>query len=201
MMAFPTIPGETPLDDISGLKIKDITTRSQLEVAESENIRVAMLRYLGRKPSRRMARFDLSWVLKLHKEMFGQVWSWAGKIRKCNVNMGSAWQHVETHLYELLENLRFWEKNVVVLTQAVRLHHGAVVIHPFLNGNGRWSRMLANIWLKLHGQPITDWPHPHLAKMSPIRKVYLKALRQADEGDWEPLLQLHKKYEKKKQVD
>lgn len=37
--------GETPLDDISGLKIKGITTRSQLDEVEAENILDAFLKY------------------------------------------------------------------------------------------------------------------------------------------------------------
>ena len=45
-----------------------------------------------------------------------------------------------------------------LLDQAVFLHHRAVAIHPFPNGNGRWSRLISNIWLKLHDQPIVRWP-------------------------------------------
>ena len=37
--------GETPLDDISGLKIESITTRSALDEAEAENILEAFLKY------------------------------------------------------------------------------------------------------------------------------------------------------------
>jgi Fic family protein len=49
-------------------------------------------------------------------------------------------------LQTLLEDLVFWEaRGDALLEQSVRLHHRAVWIHPFLNGNGRWARMLANI--------------------------------------------------------
>jgi hypothetical protein len=37
--------GETPLDDISGLKIKNITTRTELDVVEADNILDAFLNY------------------------------------------------------------------------------------------------------------------------------------------------------------
>ena len=44
MIAFDK-EGETPLDDISGLKIEGITTRSELDVVEAENILDAFLKY------------------------------------------------------------------------------------------------------------------------------------------------------------
>jgi hypothetical protein len=37
--------GETPLDDISGLKIEGITTRNELDESEAENILDAFLKY------------------------------------------------------------------------------------------------------------------------------------------------------------
>ena len=94
-----------------------------------------------------MAPFDFVWALQLHKEMFGQVWTWAGSTRKIDLNLGVPWQQVEIQLYDLLLRLPYW-KDMPLFEQAARLHHGAVAIHPFENGNGRWSRMLANIWLK-----------------------------------------------------
>jgi Fic-DOC domain mobile mystery protein B len=190
-----SIPGETPLDDLSGLKVKDIATRAQLNAVEAENIRQAAVKYFAGRLSRRSARFDFSWLLKLHREMFGDVWAWAGRPRKCNLNLGVPWPHVETRLYILLQNLQFWnDQTKDLLEQAALLHHEAVAIHPFMNGNGRWARMLSNIWLKLHKQPITVWPEAGVAKMNVVRKEYLTALRQADEGDFAGLLELHRKY-------
>ena len=78
MTGWQTLPGETPIDDISGLKVKGVTTRSELNKIEAENIRKAVVKYLAAKPSRRTAPFDLPWVLQLHREMFGDVWAWAG---------------------------------------------------------------------------------------------------------------------------
>lgn len=52
-----------------------------------------------------------------------------------------------------------------------------VAIHPFLNGNGRWARMLANIWLKRNGHPITEWPEATISFKSVIRDEYLAAIR------------------------
>ena len=71
----------------------------------------------------------------------------------------------------------------------MRLHYRAVGIHPFPNGNGRWARMLANIWLRRHGHPITEWPEETIGSVSVIRKEeHLTAIRAYDEGDEGPLL-------------
>ncbi len=188
-------PGETPLDDLSGLKVKGVTTRGQLNALEADNIRKAIIKYLSKKPTRRSAKFDFAWTLKLHKEMFGAVWTWAGVLRTCDLNLGVPWQQVETRLYALMDDLAFWEKhNPDSLEQAVLLQHRAVQIHPFMNGNGRWARMLANIWLRLHAQPVTAWPEQTVGAESPIRKEYLEAIREADVGDYGPLTNLHKRF-------
>jgi fido (protein-threonine AMPylation protein) len=77
MPAWQPIPGETPIDP-SGLKIPGVTTRRELSIVEAENIRKAVVKYLAARPSERAAPFDFHWCLRLHQEMFGDVWEWAG---------------------------------------------------------------------------------------------------------------------------
>ena len=134
-------------------------------------------------------------MLKLHREMFGDVWEWAGQTRTTNLNLGSPWHQVSIQLQDLCDDLAYWEKNWPdTIEQAAHLHHRAVQIHPFLNGNGRWSRLLANIWLKLNKLPLTDWPEDSIGATSVIRDVYLDAIRRADNGDFTSLIDLHRKY-------
>jgi fido (protein-threonine AMPylation protein) len=192
MAKWGPIHGETPIDP-SGLRDKSIRTRRQLNEAEGRNIADAVYKYLIGTPTPDMAPFDLAWALKLYEEMFGKVWEWAGVPRKIDLNLGVAWQHVETQLYSLFLNLPYW-KDMSLIEQAVRLHHGAVSIHPFVNGNGRWSRMLANIWLKLHGSKPTLWPEQAVGETSIIRDEYLFAMKAADGGDLATLMALHEKY-------
>ena len=192
---WETLPGETPIHDISGLRIRDVRTRKELFVVEAENIRKAVVKYLAAKPSRRMAPFDLAWSLKLHKEMFGDVWAWAGTSRQIDLNLGVPWHQVETALMNVLDDLAYWEVNWTdVVEQAAHLHHRSVQVHPFQNGNGRWSRMMANIWLRIHDVPITIWPEETIGTVSTIRDEYLDAIRGADEGRFEVLIELHKRF-------
>ena len=194
-MAWQTISGETPIDP-SGLKVKGVVHRGQLNAAENANVHKATMKYLARKPSQRIAPFTLTWVKKLHQEMFGAVWAWAGKFRtRDGFNVGIPWIHIETSLHTMLENLACWvESGMGPLEIAARLHHESVRIHPFSNGNGRWSRMLANIWLKQNGHPETEWPDESVGPESVIRKDYIAAVKAADAGDFAPLLELHRKY-------
>jgi Fic-DOC domain mobile mystery protein B len=190
-----TIQGQTPLDDVSGLRIKSIRTTAALNDAEAENIRKTTVKYLGGRPSRRLARFDVPWMRKLHREMFGEVWRWAGSFRKRATNIGAPPRQIEVGLHGLADDLREWERSAMpLLEQAVRLHHGAVRLHPFPNGNGRWARMLANVWLKMHGEEPIEWPEATIGAASVVRNEYLRAVRAADRGDLTKLSALHRRY-------
>src|SRR5437879_3717170 len=87
MPFWPTIEGETPIDP-SHLKDKTIVNRNQLNVVEAENIRKAIVSYLSVKPTRKNAPFDFAWCLRLHEEMYCDVWTWAGQLRGRDLNLG-----------------------------------------------------------------------------------------------------------------
>lgn len=196
-MAFgPTIPGETPIDDVSELKIKGITLRRELNGYEAKNILKPVIKYLSRKPSRRLAPFDFSWLKRLHKEMLGDVWGWAGRLRRTVLTIGIDPVQVEPALYDMAESLQAQRltDSYTLIDQAAWLHYRAVQIHPFQNGNGRWARLLSNVWLKQHGNPIVKWPEEAVGAVSPIRDEYLEAIRRADEFDLGPLTELHRRF-------
>lgn len=189
------ISGETPVDDVSGLKISGLTNRAELNAFEAANIEKAAAKYLTIRPSRRSAKFTFDWCLKLHQQMFGEVWDWAGVPRSRDLNIGIPFYAITENLALLMEDLQSWPGfGIPFDEQAARLHHRAVQIHPFLNGNGRWSRLLANIWLKHHRQPLTLWPEKTIGTSSAVREQYLAAIVQADSGDYVPLLAMHRMF-------
>jgi len=89
----------------------------------------------------------------------------------------------------MLEDLKVWD--VSLLEQATRLHHRAVQIHPFENGNGRWARLLSNLWLNQNDHAIVVWSDKTIGTKSEVREEYLVALQAADDGDLTPLHDLH----------
>ncbi len=195
MTFWPAIPGETPIDDSSGLKIPGITTRRELNEFEARNINRTMAKYLSRRPTKRSAKFTYAWCLKLHQEMFGEVWQWAGQIRTQNLNLGVQFYQIPEQLFGLLQDLPFWsESRMELVEQSARLHHRAVQIHPFENGNGRWARLLANIWLRRNGSGVVLWPEETLGDQSVIRQEYLQAIRAADELNYGALIGIQQRY-------
>lgn len=186
----------TPLDDTSGLKLpknKAYTLREIYE-CEAQNIAKATIKYLSAPPSKKEAPFTCAWMLDLHSEMFGDVWDWAGRLRKVELSIGIKAYLVPMELKNLCDDIAYWDKNKTfdVFEAATRIHHRAVQIHPFNNGNGRWSRMLANIYLRQHDKMPVRWQEDLLAKENPRRGEYIKALKNADNGEYRELIGMHR---------
>jgi Fic-DOC domain mobile mystery protein B len=190
------IDDATPLDDISGLKLPKNKVYTLKEIYEQEALNIAKttIKYLSAPPSKKEAPFSYGWMMQLHKEMFGDVWDWAGNLRQIELSIGVKAYLVPTELKILCDDIAYWDKNKTfeVFECAARIHHRAVQIHPFKNGNGRWSRMLANIYLRAHNKMPVRWQEDLLAKENPKRSEYIKALKKADNGDYKDLVEMHK---------
>jgi len=190
------IDDATPLDDISGLKLPSdkVYSLKEIYVAEANNIAIATIKYLSAPPSKKIAPFSYEWLSQLHYEMFGNVWDWAGKFRKVELSIGIKAYLVPTILKELADDIAYWDKHKTfdIFETAARIHHRAVQIHPFQNGNGRWSRMLANIYLRQNGYMPVKWQENLLSKENPKRDEYIKALKLADNRDYKALIEMHR---------
>jgi Fic-DOC domain mobile mystery protein B len=189
------IDDATPLDDMSGLKLPSdkVYTLKEIYVAEANNIALATLKYLSAPPSKKIAPFSFEWLSSLHEELFGNVWAWAGKFRHVELSIGIKAYQVPTAVKELANDIAFWDehKTFDIYETAARIHHKAVQIHPFQNGNGRWSRMLANIYLRQNSSMPVKWQEDLLSKENPKRDEYIKALKEADTGDYTKLIEMH----------
>ena len=190
------IDDATPLDDISGLKLPSdrVYTLKEVYEAEANNIAIATIKYLSAPPSKKDAPFTYEWLQQLHHEMFANVWDWAGKFRQVELSIGIKAYQVPMALKELADDITYWDKHktVSIYETATRIHHRAVQIHPFQNGNGRWSRMLANIYLRQNGVMPVKWQEDLLSKENPKRDEYIQALKKADDGNYESLVAMHK---------
>jgi len=190
------IDDATPLDDISGLKLPSdkVYSLKEIYVAEANNIALATIKYLSAPPSKKLAPFSYEWLSTLHEDMLANVWDWAGKFRQVELSIGIKAYQVPTALRELADDIVFWDINKTfdIYETASRIHHRAVQIHPFKNGNGRWSRMLANIYLRQNGLMPVRWQEDLLSKENPKRYEYIQALKSADNGDYSSLIEMHK---------
>lgn len=183
--------GQTPLnpEQINGLKIKTISTQQQLNEFEQTNINEA-LKWLN---SKRKINHVISedFIIKLHKRMFGMVWKWAGKFRKTETNIGIDWTRISIELRLLVDDANYWAAHKTYMPEefAIRFKHRLVSIHCFPNGNGRHSRLMADL-IVLHqfGLEKFSWGQSSLVESSEQRIMYLKALQLADKGDYTQLL-------------
>ena len=155
-------------------------TAKQLIAAQEEGLRAATTHYLSHRPGRNMASFTDQWMLHLHWEIFHSAWAWAGKIRKGRPNYGIPTSKVRIALYQLSLDVPTWEHEAIIAS--ADLHWKAAWIHPFSDGNGRWSRLMANIFLKQRTNKVIVWPPSIRQPNAVFRNRYLDAIEEAVEG-------------------
>jgi len=184
--------GQTPLDEDEkdGLRIATITTRGELDEFEQLGVEKAiewtMKRTLGLQQI-----LTEDFVKELHKRMFVDIWKWAGQFRTSNKNLGVDKNQIRTEIRKLIDDCQYWiDHNRFAEDEiGVRFSHRIVSIHLFSNGNGRHSRLIADI-LVSHGlgRPIFSWGSINLTAQGAARSAYLKALREADDNDYRSLI-------------
>lgn len=189
MLGAEDPPGATPLGpaELTGLRQSWITTRAELDEAEQANILAGLV--WARRP-RRQALLSEAFLRSLHRSMFGDVWTWAGDYRLRETNIGVVPRQIPMALREHLETARYWldERPLAPDEIAVLIHHRLVQIHPFANGNGRHTRLMADLVAEQLGRPAFTWGRTSLLAAGPTRTTYVEALREADRHNIAPLL-------------
>lgn len=194
MITNEYVEGATPLDpdELAGLKYKHITTREQLDELEQANIVTGLL-WLKKNITRDDVLTN-NFAMDLHKALFKDVWTWAGTFRLTEKNIGIDPFGISVALRNLLDDLSAWieYKSYPPVEAVLRFHHQLVKIHPFPNGNGRFSRIYADTVAEKYfaASPI-KWGGRNLDKITQTRTDYINALKTADAGDISVLLKLY----------
>lgn len=186
--------GATPLDsnESEGLIPKHIMTQVELNEWEQANI-LAAESWLSKHVLTFQEIITLTFVQKLHHQMFNQTWKWAGQFRRTNKNIGIDWFMITENLKKLLDdvqyhvNCRIYEIDEI----AARFHHQLVSIHLFPNGNGRHARLITDVFLLSLQQARFSWGQKSIKALyepTVVRKKYINALKAADQGDYQLLL-------------
>jgi Fic-DOC domain mobile mystery protein B len=182
--------GQTPLDpdEIQGLRLKHLMFHHELDTSEALNIFEAefwLLKAIPKDP------LQLKFLMRLHLEMFGQVWGWAGRFRTIDKNLGSSFPLIRIELTDLLANVSAQFDAYLPKEDVLTFyHHGLVKIHPFPNGNGRFARLATEVLCLQSGAPDPIWTLLEIDAIPEFRKQYIAALKLADLGDYRPLRQL-----------
>ena len=178
----------TPLtpEEMRDLIPAHIAYRRELNEAEQENIVLAQAWALSRRRDPLSEKF----VKDLHRRMLGDVWRWAGKFRTSARNIGIDYWQIPVALRQLLDDAKAWIEYGTYAPDeiAVRFHHRLVQIHPFPSGNGRHSRLMADLLAMQLGRERFSWGRGSLRTAGAARARYVEALRAADDHDIAPLL-------------
>ena len=180
--------GSTPLsnDEARGLRLSWVSTRGDLNEAEQGNILAARRKRRWHTPAVPDLLDHLA-VRTLHRDMFGQVWSWAGTYRNSEVNIGVPPDEISVGVRDLMDNAKLWvggSKQMPVDEAGYRFHHRLVAIHPFPNGNGRHAREMTDLLLRALDTPRFTWGRATLDTSSKTRDEYVTSLQEADRGDF-----------------
>jgi Fic-DOC domain mobile mystery protein B len=186
----------TPLADEErqGLRLP-VLTRKELNRAEAENISRAMTwLFLSRRRLRPESVTREAWLERLHWRMYDQVWAWAGQYRTADRNLGVPYWQIRVDMRNLEADAQAWLTDTSATRFsddecAIRFGYRLVVIHPFPNGNGRWSRLASDALIVALGGHRFSWGGASLTETGQLRHSYITALQAADTvGDFGPLM-------------
>ncbi len=133
----------------------------------------------------------IDFIKEVHSKMFSDVWEWAGTFRRTNKNIGVDKYSIQQELKVLLDDCIFWIENDTYAEDeiAIRFKHRLVQIHPFPNGNGRHSRLCADILIsQVFNKPVFTWGGTNLNEQGESRNKYLDAIYKADKKNIDSLM-------------
>lgn len=190
---FKVRDGNTPLPPElqRGLRIKTIQSMGELDEHEEANI----ARGLAWLQHRRDDPTDYAFWLKLHKKLFADVWTWAGKVREHELQNEEFHRQAQLwrELKKLSDDLRFWIQQGTFAEDELtaRFHERIETIHPFPNGNGRFGRILVEYFARTRGKEIPTWGRCLQSEPQRRRAAYTSGLTTArTTGDYAPLIRL-----------
>ena len=121
---------------------------------------------------------SVSALLKIHQELFGDIYDFAGKIRDVNIAKGNFRFAPVMYLHAALENIEKMPQKT--FDQAIEKYVEMNIAHPFREGNGRATRFWLDLILKKELGQVIDWSkvdkEDYLLAMerSPIRDIEIK---------------------------
>ncbi len=181
-------------EEINGLKIKSISTQGEIDEFEQQNIEKAIQWTFGKKLTAETLISE-KFILAIHRKMFSDVWKWAGEFRKSEKNLGIPSYKIQSELKMLLDDTLYWIQNGTYTKDeiCIRFKHRLVSIHCFANGNGRHSRLMADLISEsIFRNPVFSWGTRTLTSSIQAREYYLSAINSADQLDYEPLIKFAK---------
>lgn len=114
----------------------------------SDEAGIALLQEIFDGELRLSEMLDDHFVRRLHRTLYGDVWQWAGTYRLTEKSVGIDPAYIAVELRQSLDSIAYrwshtndWSPREL----AIAVHAEVVRIHPFVDGNGRSTRLLADL--------------------------------------------------------
>ncbi len=158
--------------------------KSEIELAKEEE-RISKLKAKKLFESGILNRLEAGTfesLATIHKELFEDIYDFAGEIRRVNISKGNFRFAPITYLVDAIKNIEKMPQTNFdeIIEKYVEMN----VAHPFREGNGRSMRIWLDVMLKRELQKVVDWQSierdDYLLAMerSPIRDIEIKLLLQ-----------------------
>lgn len=173
-----------------------ILPRSKVIQLEIQGMQKGLL--LLQQIAKNIEPLSIELMKNIHKECFGDVLqNYAGVFRTIQVEYSGKEAPHFSKVHEMMRNLvsdteyalkqlpaKASDAYITDMAGLLALfQHRFVVIHPFMDYNGRMSRMFTNYLLMREGLPNVEIP----VTTNMFRKKYIQALQKADEGNYQTL--------------
>lgn len=117
---------------------------------------------------------------RIHQVLFGELYDFAGQIRKQNISKGNFRFANALYLPEILNKIDTMPMSTFdeIIDKYIEMN----IAHPFLEGNGRSTRIWLDLMLKHNLGKIVDWEkidknlYLQAMERSPINSLELKTL-------------------------
>ncbi len=118
----------------------------------------------------------LKGLQKIHSYLFKDLYNFAGKIREQNISKGNFRFANALYLKEALEKIEQMPENSFeeIIEKYVEMN----IAHPFMEGNGRSTRIWLDMILKKNLNKVVNWQFVN-------KKLYLQAMERSPINDLE----------------
>jgi fido (protein-threonine AMPylation protein) len=168
---------ETPVSPDDAVAFVDgvsFTTKAEVDAAEDAALTAVLTDLLTELDDGRLTVQDLlghGTLESLHEAAFERIWQWAGQIRRLEVSVGVPPEQIREQLRATQGDLQYLYGVLPPREFAMTVHWRLVRVHPFVDGNGRITRLYADAMLFASTGAVFDWR---------AGAEYYAALREAD---------------------
>ncbi len=153
----------------------DVRNQDELNRIEAEALDMAYARLL-KGESDIKGYLTATYLLELHRAIFGHIYEWSGRPRGLPSSHGSPPQFIEQNLVALESKLFAkypldeLQSDRTFTSAAAEIHGEFIAVHPFWDGNHRTARLAIDHLAHATGRPILKYD------LTPARKQqYLRA--------------------------